>query len=79
MRRLAPAEPAQFRSQRPQRLWNWALPPRPGQPRKLFAANHIRALLGLLAQGKVALAQGMNKDFIRGSEHNEEVSQKPLF
>ncbi|KLU59358.1 hypothetical protein CEB3_c43440 [Peptococcaceae bacterium CEB3] len=36
-------------------------------------ANHIRALLDLLAQAKYSLAQGMNKDFICNDQYTEEI------
>jgi hypothetical protein len=36
-------------------------------------ANHIRALLDLLEQGKFSVAQGMNNDFICNEEYNKEV------
>lgn len=39
-------------------------------------ANHIRALLDLLEQGKFAIAQGMNKDFICNDEYTEEIFSK---
>jgi hypothetical protein len=39
-------------------------------------ANHIRALLDLLAQGKYSLAQGMKKDFICNDLYTEEIFQK---
>ncbi|MCL2337567.1 MAG: hypothetical protein FWC60_09130 [Firmicutes bacterium] len=39
-------------------------------------ANHIRALLDLLVQGKYTIAQGMNKDFICNPDYTEEIFQK---
>lgn len=36
-------------------------------------ANHIRALLDLLDQGKFSIAQGMREDFICNEEYTEEV------
>jgi hypothetical protein len=39
-------------------------------------ANHIRALLDLLAQGKFSVAQGMNKDFICNDDYNGEIFEK---
>ena len=39
-------------------------------------ANHIRALLDLLAQSKYSLAQGINKDFICNDFYTEEIFQK---
>lgn len=39
-------------------------------------ANHIRALLDLLAQGKYSVAQGMNEDFICNDLYTEEIFQK---
>lgn len=41
-------------------------------------ANHIRALLDLLAQGRFGLAQGMNKDFICNDVYTEEIFRKAL-
>lgn len=41
-------------------------------------ANHIRALLDLLDEGKFALAQGMRKDFICNESYNEEIFNKVL-
>lgn len=40
------------------------------------AANHIRALLDLLAEEKFSLAQGMRNDFICTDEYNEELFEK---
>jgi hypothetical protein len=40
------------------------------------AANHIRALLDLLEEGKLTLAQGMNKDFICNEKYTPEVFEK---
>jgi len=39
-------------------------------------ANHIRALLDLLVQGKYSVAQGMNKDFICNDLYTDEIFQK---
>lgn len=39
-------------------------------------ANHIRALLDLLAQGKFSLAQGMNRDFICNDLYTQEIFKK---
>lgn len=39
-------------------------------------ANHIRALLDLLVQGKYSIAQGMNEDYICNDLYTEEVFQK---
>jgi len=36
-------------------------------------ANHIRALLDLLEQGRFSVAQGMNNDFICNKEYDFEV------
>ena len=36
-------------------------------------ANHIRALLDLLIQGKYTVAQGMNKDFICNETYDDEI------
>ncbi len=36
-------------------------------------ANHIRALLDLLAQGNFAVAQGMNNDFICNPGYDDEI------
>lgn len=41
---------------------------------KTFAvADHIRALLDLLEEGKFSLAQGMRKDYICNDSYNEEI------
>lgn len=40
------------------------------------AANHIRALLDLLAEGKFSLTQGMRDDFICTDEYNGEIFEK---
>ncbi len=42
------------------------------------AANHIRALLDLLVEGKFTLAQGMRDDFICNDAYNEEIFRKVL-
>lgn len=36
-------------------------------------ANHIRALLDLIEQGKFVIAQGMNKDFICNDVYTDEI------
>lgn len=47
------------------------------ESKKTFnVANHIRALLDLLAQGRYSVAQGMNKDFICNDLYTEEIFQK---
>jgi hypothetical protein len=40
------------------------------------AANHIRALLDLMEQGKFTVAQGMNNDFICNDDYTGEVFGK---
>lgn len=39
-------------------------------------ANHIRAILDLLEEGKFSIAQGMNRDFICNDKYDEEVFDK---
>lgn len=39
-------------------------------------ANHIRALLDLIADGRFSVAQGMNKDFICNSDYDVEIFAK---
>lgn len=39
-------------------------------------ANHIRALLDLLYEGKFSVAQGMRKDFICTDKYNDEIFDK---
>lgn len=39
-------------------------------------ANHIRALLDLLYEGKFSVAQGMRKDFICTDKYNDEIFEK---
>jgi hypothetical protein len=48
----------------------------PGHTEIFNVANHIRALLDLLAQGKFSVAQGMNKDFICNDGYNDEIFSK---
>jgi hypothetical protein len=48
----------------------------PDNPGTFNVANHIRALLDLLVQGKYTIAQGMNEDFICNDSYTEEVFQK---
>lgn len=43
---------------------------------KYNAANHIRALLDLLAEGKYSIAQGMKEDYICNDIYTEEIFQK---
>lgn len=45
----------------------------PEHTEKYNVANHIRALLDLLEDGNLSLAQGMNKDFICNDSYTEEV------
>lgn len=47
-----------------------------GRTERLNVANHIRALLDLLQQGKFSIAQGMKEDFICHDEYTEEVFEK---
>ncbi len=39
-------------------------------------ANHIRALLDLLYEGKFSIAQGMRNDFICTDKYNNEIFEK---
>lgn len=39
-------------------------------------ANHIRALLDLLYEGKFTIAQGMRNDFICTDKYNDEIFEK---
>lgn len=39
-------------------------------------ANHIRALLDLLQQGRFSIAEGMNKDYICNDKYTEEIFKK---
>ena len=39
-------------------------------------ANHIRALLDLLYEGKFTVAQGMRNDFICTDKYNDEIFEK---
>jgi len=48
----------------------------PDNPGTFNVANHIRALLDLLIQGKYTVAQGMNIDFICSELYTEEIFQK---
>ena len=48
----------------------------PGHEDTLNVANHIRALLDLLALNKHSVAQGMNKDFICNEAYDEEIFGK---
>jgi hypothetical protein len=48
----------------------------PGYAEVFNAANHIRALLDLLEQGKFSVAQGMNEDFICNDCYNDEIFSK---
>lgn len=41
-----------------------------------MVANHIRALLDLLEQGKFSLAQGMRDDFICNADYTNEIFEK---
>jgi hypothetical protein len=43
---------------------------------KYNVANHIRAILDLLEEGKYSIAQGMNKDFICNNNYDNEVFDK---
>jgi hypothetical protein len=48
----------------------------PKNPGIHYVANHIRALLDLLAIGNLSLAQGMNKDYICNDIYTDEIFQK---
>jgi len=48
----------------------------PGHKGTYYVANHIRALLDLLSQGKFSVAQGMNNDFICNPKYDNEVFSK---
>lgn len=48
----------------------------PEHPGTYNVANHIRALLDLIAQGKFTIAQGMNRDFIGNDRYTDEVFEK---
>jgi len=50
----------------------------PGHDGVFNVANHIRALLDLLEQGKFSVAQGMNKDFICNDAYREEIFDKVI-
>ncbi|MBQ2611326.1 MAG: hypothetical protein IJT85_09530 [Ruminococcus sp.] len=43
---------------------------------KYNVANHIRAILDLLEEGKYSIAQGMNKDYICNNSYDDEVFDK---
>ncbi len=45
---------------------------------KYNVANHIRALLDILVDGKLTLAQGMCKDFICNDDYSQEIFEKVL-
>lgn len=45
---------------------------------KYNVANHIRACLDMLAEGKLAELQGMRKDFICTDEYDDEIFEKVL-
>lgn len=45
---------------------------------KYNVANHIRACLDMLAEGKFAELQGMRKDFICTDEYDNEIFEKVL-
>ncbi len=48
----------------------------PEHTERFNAANHIRALLDLLQQGKFSIAGGMNEDFICNDKYTEEIFEK---
>jgi hypothetical protein len=48
----------------------------PDNPGTYYAANHIRALLDLLAQGNFSTAQGMRKDYICNDIYTEVIFHK---
>ena len=45
----------------------------PEHTKKYNVANHIRALLDLLEEGKFSVAQGMNRDYICNDRYTQEV------
>lgn len=45
----------------------------PGHAGSVPVADHIRALLDLIAEGRFDLAQGMKKDFICNDSYNKEI------
>lgn len=48
----------------------------PNHTKRYPAANHIRALLDLIAEGNFAVAQGMKEDFICNDDYTSEVFNK---
>jgi hypothetical protein len=50
----------------------------PGHTETYAVANHIRALLDLLAQGKIPIAQGMKKDYICNDGYTEEIFSRVI-
>ncbi len=45
----------------------------PENPGKYFVANHIRACLDLIEDGRFSLVQSMRNDFICNDEYNQEI------
>lgn len=50
----------------------------PNHEQRFNVANHIRALLDLLATGAFGYAQGMKRDFICNDSYNELIFRKVL-
>ncbi len=50
----------------------------PGRPGSHKVANHIRALLDMVAEGQFGYAQGMRKDFICNDSLDNEIFSKVL-
>ncbi len=48
----------------------------PEHESRYYAANHIRALLDLLEEGRFSVAQGMRDDFICNDRYDEEIFAK---
>jgi hypothetical protein len=58
---------------------NWGIEPNheiPNRKGKFYVANHIRALLDLIADGNFAEAQGMRNNFIGDSKYDKIVFEK---
>ena len=50
----------------------------PEHEQRYNTANHIRALLDLLEEGRFSIAQGMRDDFICNDEYDDEIFEKVL-
>lgn len=48
----------------------------PEHEQRYNTANHIRALLDLLEEGRFSIAQGMRDDFICNDEYDDEIFEK---